>query len=90
MTEREIFKKYDNLSENELKAKNNKEVYAKNDVITTAIKCWRGDILYILFRIDVNFFEYLLAVEIDEKGHTDRDLTFEEKRQEALGKKTWL
>ena len=29
MTEREIFKKYDNLSENELKAKNNKEVYAK-------------------------------------------------------------
>ena len=45
---------------------------------------------YILFRIDVNSFEYLLAVEIDEKGHTDRDLTFEEKRQEALGKKTWL
>ena len=43
MSEREIFKKYDNLSENELKAKNNKEVYAKNDVITTAIKCWRGD-----------------------------------------------
>ena len=43
MTEREIFKKYDNLSENELKAKNNKEVYAKNDVITTAIKCWSGD-----------------------------------------------
>ena len=23
---------------------------------------------------------YFLAVEIDEKGHTDRDLTFEEKR----------
>ena len=29
---------------------------------------------YILFRIDVYFTEYLLAVEIDEKGHTDRDL----------------
>ena len=28
-----------------------------------------------------------LAVEIDEKGHTDRDLEFEEKRQEALEKK---
>ena len=28
-----------------------------------------------------------LAVEIDEKGHTDRDLIFEEKRQEALEKK---
>ena len=27
------------------------------------------------------------AVEIDEKGHTDRDLIFEEKRQEALEKK---
>ena len=45
---------------------------------------------YILFRTYVYFFECLLAVEIDEKGHTDRDLTFEEKRQEALGKKTWL
>ena len=31
---------------------------------------------YILFRIDVYFTEYLLAVEIDEKGHTDRDLIF--------------
>ena len=45
---------------------------------------------YILFRIDVYFTEYLLAVEIDEKGHTDRDLIFEEKRQKALEKKTWL
>ena len=35
---------------------------------------------YILFRIDVNFTEYLLAVEIDEKGHTDRDLIFEDKK----------
>ena len=42
---------------------------------------------YILFRIDVYFFEYLLAVEIDKKGLTDRDLIFEEKRQEALEKK---
>ena len=29
MTEREIFEKYANLSENELNTKNNKEVYAK-------------------------------------------------------------
>ena len=42
---------------------------------------------YILFRIDVYFNKFLLAVEIDEKGHTDRDLIFEEKRQEALEKK---
>ena len=26
---------------------------------------------YMLFRVDVYFTEYLLAVEIDEKGHTD-------------------
>ena len=40
-----------------------------------------------MFRIDVYFTEYFLAVEIDEKGHTDRDLIFEEKRQKALEKK---
>ena len=38
MTEREIFEKYDNLSENELNAKTNKDVYAKKDVMTTVIK----------------------------------------------------
>ena len=42
---------------------------------------------YILFRIDVYFTEYLFAVEIDEKGHTDRDLIFDKKRQKALEKK---
>ena len=42
---------------------------------------------YILFRIDVYFSEYSLAVEIDEKGHTDRDFIFEEKRQKTFEKK---
>ena len=41
---------------------------------------------YILFRIDIYFTEHCLAVEIDEKGHTDRDLVFEQKRQKALEK----
>ena len=41
----------------------------------------------ILFRIDVYFIEYFLAKEVDKKGHTDRDLIFEKKRQEALEKK---
>ena len=41
---------------------------------------------YISFRIDVYFNKFLLAVEIDEKGHTNRDLIFEEKRQDALEK----
>ena len=42
---------------------------------------------YILFRNDVYFTEYLLAMKVDEKGHINRDLTFERKRQEALEKK---
>ena len=36
---------------------------------------------YILLRIDVYFIEDNLAVEVDEKGHVDRDLIFEKKRQ---------
>ena len=45
-----------------------------------------NDRVYILFRIDVYFTEYFLAVEIDEKSHTNRGLIFEEKRQKALEK----
>ena len=41
---------------------------------------------YILFRTDVYFFKYNLAEEVDEKGHTDRDLIFEKNRQEVLEK----
>ena len=42
---------------------------------------------YILFRIDVYFTEYFLAVEIDEQNHEGREPIFEEERQEALEKK---
>ena len=42
MTIREIFEKFDNLGEDELNAKNNKGVYAKNDVMTTVVKRCRG------------------------------------------------
>ena len=38
-------------------------------------------------RIDICFIKFLLAVETDEKGHTDRDLIFDEKIQEAPEKK---
>ena len=41
---------------------------------------------YMIFRIDVYFTEYLLAVEIDEKKHVDMDLIFEERRQKVLEK----
>ena len=43
MTKIEIFEKFYNLSEDELNAKNNKEVYAKNDVVITVIKLCRGE-----------------------------------------------
>ena len=38
MTEKEIFEKYANLSEDELSEKSNKKFYVKNDVMSTAIK----------------------------------------------------
>ena len=38
MIETEIFEKFDNLSEDELNTKSNKNVYVKNDVMTTVIK----------------------------------------------------
>ena len=40
-----------------------------------------NDQKYILFRIDIYFTKYCLAIEIDEKGHTDRDLEFEKKNK---------
>ena len=43
MTEKDIFEKYANLSKTKLNAKNNKEVYSKNDVVTTNIKRCRGE-----------------------------------------------
>ena len=36
---------------------------------------------YILFRIDVYFSEYILAVEIDEKKDAGRELVFESTRK---------
>ena len=51
------------------------------------IKVDKNEHEYILFRIDVYFTEYFLAVEIDEQNHEGRDLIFEKKRQEALEKK---
>ena len=44
---------------------------------------------YILFRTDIYFSECFLAVEIDEKGHTDRHY-FWGKKTKSIRKKTWL
>ena len=43
MTERQIFEKNDNSSEDKLYAKNNKNAYVRNDVMTTIIKRSRGE-----------------------------------------------
>ena len=41
MTERKIYDKFDNLSENELNTKSDKNIYVRNDVMTTIIKRFR-------------------------------------------------
>ena len=38
----EIFREYDNLSENKLNEKSNKRVYVRNDIMTHIIKHCRG------------------------------------------------
>ena len=43
MTERDIFEKYDNLSEDKFSEKSNKKIYVENDVISTVIKRCRGE-----------------------------------------------
>ena len=43
MTKRETYKKFTNLNKKELKSKNNKNPYARNDVMTTIIKRCRGE-----------------------------------------------
>ena len=55
--------------------------------IMKKIQADKNECKYMLRRIDIYFSECLLAVEIDEKGRTDRDIIFEEKRQKALEKK---
>ena len=43
MTKREIYKKFTDLSNQELNTKNNKNPYARKDVMTTIIKRCRGE-----------------------------------------------
>ena len=43
MTEREVFQKYDNLTKDKLNTKSHKNVYVRNDNMTTVIKSCRGE-----------------------------------------------
>ena len=54
------------------------------------IKVDKNGCEYILFRIDVYFTEYFLAVEIDEQNHEGRELIFENKKTRGIRKKAWL
>ena len=76
-----IFKKHNLLEEYSVK------IYEIDSYFYKHYEIDKNCIKYILFKIDVYLNKFLLAVEIDEKGHTDRDLIFEEKRQKALEKK---
>ena len=38
------------------------------------------------YRIDLYFHDYKLAIEVDEKGHKDRNINHEIQRQKALEK----
>ena len=55
--------------------------------ITKKIKVDENDHNYILFSVDFNFSKCILAVEVDGKGHTDRDLIFEKKKARSIRKK---
>ena len=43
MINRQIYKRFTNLSQEELNTKNNKKTYVRNDVMTTVIKRCRGE-----------------------------------------------
>ena len=43
MTEREYYRKFDNLSKKEFQKKKKKEAYVRSDVMTTVIKHSRGE-----------------------------------------------
>ena len=66
MTEREVFKKYGNLSENELNSKKNKDVYISNDVITSVIVHWWSEEKRTKntgeFRKKIEFTEFLIML----------------------------
>ena len=42
------------------------------------------------YRIDLYFYDYRLAIEVDELGYEDRNIDYEIERQKAKKKRTWL
>ena len=79
---RKIFKKHNPLEEYSVKIYEIDPYFY--DFYENKIQADKNGCKRVLFRIDIYFSECFLAVEIDEKGHTDRDIIFEEKKQKAL------
>ena len=80
MTERETFEKFDKLSEDELNTKSNNNVYVRNNVMTTVIKCCTGEIKkrqkknrWIQKKVDDsriwNFRMPLIRIQIKNREH---------------------
>ena len=53
-----------------------KEIYGGEDIQT------EYKVPGLKYRIDIYFHEYKLAVEVDEYGHCDRDIEYEEEERE--------
>ena len=71
MTEREIYKKFTNLNEDELNIKSNKSVYVKNNIMTNIIEHCRGGKRGIRsayeFRKKLFIPDYKISVSIEHK-----------------------
>ena len=71
-TKREIFKQFDNLNEDELSTKSNKNVYVKNIIMTNIIKHCRGEKkrgIKVIdgFRKQLMIPDYEISVSIEHK-----------------------
>ena len=66
--------------------KSKKENFFKNQNLLEehSVKIYEIDPYFIKMGVNICYFELIsecfLAVEIDEKGHTDRDIIFEKKK----------
>ena len=91
MTKRQIFEKFRNLSEDELNAKNSKEVYAKNDVVTTVIKHCRGEIKIDAFRkkLMISDSEIIECTEYEEVKSKIGNIFVNEKKLEEYSVKIY-
>ena len=70
MTEREIFENFDNLNEDQLNTKSNKNVYIKNNIMTNIIKYCKGEKKRGIRAIDkfrkklmIAYFEISVSIE---------------------------